>query len=222
MCSFISWLHLATLTSVRRQERKRGLPRDVLEEKKGFKVITSGRVCPDDSNPALKSSMIHNPSSAQTGPKRCHRRLAISTAPGFPVIAWCEGVGGPVCTTHWCSGEIVSLSWAMRRPISTSQLWFHFLHSHPHPSSKHSSHFFILTGAPWVNLPGGWMLFLFHLIGKETKVGNTKRLEGRPSQALRVAPNLPTGLQFTWVQAGFSQHNPTLYLGAGKVFAKNF
>lgn len=66
------------------------------------------------------------------------------------------------------------------------------------------------------------MLFLFHLIGKETKVGNTERLEGRPSQALRVAPNLPTGLQFTWVQAGFSQHNPTLYLGAGKVFAKNF
>lgn len=63
-------LHLATLTSVRKQERNLSLPREALGENKSFKAKTASNVYPEDSNPAPKSSTACDSKSVQTGLSR--------------------------------------------------------------------------------------------------------------------------------------------------------
>lgn len=58
MPSFISSLHLATFASVRKQERELGLPRDVLEENKLFRVETAVKSLPRRVKPGLEVSRI--------------------------------------------------------------------------------------------------------------------------------------------------------------------
>lgn len=153
-------LHLATLTSVRKQERNLSLPREALGENKSFKAKTASNVYPEDSNPAPKSSTACDSKSVQTGLSREAVAGARPPRPPRP----------PRFPSH-AAGRLVST----RRAAREAWEWrlcgggAGCVHRHvvtvrppqePPPVSPKTFHLVILARVQRAKQPGGWTCFI--------------------------------------------------------------